>query len=107
MEQLEPTNPLLMQENYAAGYQESIANLKNNPNIIAFDKLCYELFEHQEAGRKFMELVDERYIRPALVQRGSTTYQIDVLWQEGFKDAFRLLAQHVQSHKQRIKAESA
>lgn len=99
-------NPLLMQENYFKGYDEKISDLKNNPQLLAFDKLCYELFEHQEAGRKFIEMMKERYLIPSLVSKGNPTYQLDVLWQEGFKDFIRMLIASTQSHKQRIQAGS-
>lgn len=99
------SNPLLEQEDYWKGYQKSIDNLKNNPQVIAFDKLCYELFEHQEVGREFLKMIKERYLYPSLVSKGNPTYQIDVLWQEGFKDAWRAVISAVMSHKQRIKAE--
>lgn len=99
-------NPFLEPENYFEGYQKSIDNLKNNPEVIAFDKLCYEIFEHQEVGRKFLEMVKERYLLPSLVSKGNPTYQVDVLWQEGFKDAWRAIISAVISHRQRIKAAS-
>jgi hypothetical protein len=36
-------NPFLEQENFFDGYQKSIGELKNNPCLIEFEKLCYEL----------------------------------------------------------------
>lgn len=102
---MEEKNPFLEQEDYYAPLNENIKNLKNNPELIEFDKLCYELFQHQEMGRKFMELIHDRYLIPALVSKGNATYQIDVLWQEGFKDFGRMILACVASHKQRIQAE--
>jgi hypothetical protein len=98
-------NKYIEPENYFEGYNDSIKDLKNNPKVIEFDKLCYELFEHQEAGRRFVEMVTERYLIPTIVQKGPT-YQIDILWQEGFKDAFRMIISSVKSHAQRIKSET-
>jgi hypothetical protein len=97
-------NPFIEHEDYFKGYNESINNLKNNPEIIAFDKICYELFEHLELGRVFMEMVKERYLLPSLVSKSSPTYQIDVIWQDGFKDFPRMLRSCGISHKQRINA---
>lgn len=105
MEQQE-RNPFLEQENYFDGYNESIQKLKNNPEVIALDKLCYEIFEHQEAGRKFIEMVKERWLIPSLISKGNPTYQIDALWQEGYKDAWRAIISSINSHKQRILAGS-
>jgi hypothetical protein len=104
MEQQHEPNPLIEPENYLAGYQESIDNLKNQPNVIAFDKLCYEVFEATEMGRKFLEFATNRFLVHSQITKGNPTYQIDVIWQEGFRDAYRMILSHVQSHKQRIKA---
>ena len=97
-------NPILEAENYWEGYQKNIEALKNDPKIIAFDKLCYELFEGSKTGKAFIELVKERYLLPSLVSKGNPTYQVDVLWQEGFKDAWRSVISALISHKQRIEA---
>ncbi len=95
-------NPFLQQENHFAGYQKSIDELKNNPQVIEFDKLCYELFESNAQGKRFLELIKERYLIPALAKPGTTTYQLDVMWSEGFKEFGRMLLSCVISHQQRI-----
>jgi len=100
---MEP-NPFLQKENYFEDYQKNIEQLKNNPEIIEFDKLCFELFSHNPAGKRFMELITERYMIPSLAKAGAPTYQIDVLWAEGFKDFGRMLINSVRSHQQRILA---
>ena len=97
-------NPLIEQENYWEGYQKNIDNLKNNPELLEFDKLCYELFEHQEAGRKFIELVTKRYLLAPSGTPGSPTFPNECMWGEGVRYAFLLLRNAVQSHKQRIQA---
>jgi hypothetical protein len=95
-------NPFLEQENFFDGYQKSIGELKNNPCLIEFEKLCYELFEMNEMGKRFIELVKERYLIPGLSKPGTPTYQIDVLWGEGFKEFPRLILGCITSHQQRI-----
>lgn len=104
MEQEQP-NPFLQQEDYLAGYQDSINNFKNQPDVIAFDKLCYEVFEATEFGRKFIEFAINRFMVNSQITRGSATYQIDCMWQEGFRDAYRMIINHIESHKQRILTE--
>ena len=99
------TNPLIQPENYFQGYQESAEKLKNNPEILKFDKLCYELFEAQEAGRKFIELITERYLLAPASTPGSPTFDNEVKWAEGLRYAFLLLRNAVKSHKQRIEAQ--
>lgn len=98
------SNPLLEAENYFKPYEEKIKDLRNNPELIEFDRLCYELFEMNPQGRKFIEIAKEKYLLYALVQKGTPTYQIDIIWQEGFKDAFRMLIMALRSHQQRIEA---
>lgn len=105
MEQFQ-RNPLLEPENYLEGYNKSISDLKNQPEVILFDKLCYEVFEATEIGREFIKFVTARFLVGSQVTKGNPTYQLDVIWQEGFRDAYRMIMNHVQSHKQRIKAES-
>lgn len=99
-------NPLLKQENYAAQYNENIEKLKNNPELVAFDKLCYELFHVNEMGVKFMEHVTERYLIPPMANRDAANFEKMAVWGEGFKDAFRVIRASVRSHEQRIKAEN-
>ena len=97
-------NPILERENFFAGYQEQIENLKNNPELIEMDRVCFELFGQNPLGKKFLELCTERYLIPALAKPGTATYQLDVMWGEGFKDFIRMLIYSIKSHEQRILA---
>lgn len=101
---MEVKNPLIEPEDYFAGYREKIEGLKNNPELIEFDKLCFELFESNKQGKRFLELIRERYLVPALAKPGTATYQLDIMWAEGFKDFGRMLLSSVISHQQRIVA---
>lgn len=98
-------NPFLQQENYFKGYEDSINQLKNDPSLLEFDRLCYELFEHQEAGRRFMELITDRYLLMPGSLPGSRTFDNEVKWAEGLRYAFLLLRNAVKAHKQRIEAQ--
>lgn len=102
-EQMQP-NPLIEGENYFDGYNKSAEGLKNNPEVILFDKLCYEVFEATEMGRKFLEFAKERFFIYSQITRGNPSYQTDLVWQEGFRDAYRMILSHIISHQQRIKA---
>lgn len=97
-------NPFLEQEDYFSGYQKSIEAMRNDPALIELDKLCFELFGLNEQGKKFMELATERWLIPALAKPGTATYQIDVMWGEGFKDFIRMIRMGIITHTQRIKA---
>ena len=98
-------NPLLQPEDYFQGYQKSIEDLKHNPQILEFDKLTYELFEHQEVGRKWLELAIERYILAPAGTPGSPTFANEVMWGEGVRYPFLLIRAAIKAHKQRIHAE--
>lgn len=102
MEQEKP-NPFLEQEDYFAGYKKSMDALRNDPTIIELDKLCFELFGMNEQGKKFIEMAKERWLIPALAKPGTATYQIDVIWAEGFKDFIRMIVMGIQTHNQRLK----
>lgn len=96
-------NPFIKPEDFLAGYQDSIEALKNNPELISLDKLCYEVFS-DEQGKKFLEVIKERYLIPSIVSRDTPNYAHMVIWADGFKDAFRMILQHIMSHEQRIQA---
>ncbi len=99
-------NPLLQPEDYLGEYRENIEKMKNNPELVSFDKLCYELFHINEMGKKFMEIAEKRYLIPSMINREAANYQLMVIWADGFKDAYRLIKQCVMSHQQRIQAEN-
>lgn len=104
MEIFDKPNPHLQQEDFFEGYKKNIDNLRNTPELVEWDKLCYELFCVSEQGKRFVELVKERYLLPALAKPGTATYQLDVMWGEGFKDFGRMILGAVIAHQQRIKA---
>ena len=97
-------NPLLQPEDFMAPYRQSIKDMQNNPDLVAFDKLCYETFVMSEIGKKFMEHVTDKYLLPSLVNRDAPNYQTMVVWAEGFKDFPRMIRHALISHEQRIKA---
>lgn len=97
-------NPWIEPENYYAGYQDSMDNLKSNPEGLQFDKLCHLVLSTPD-GRHFMEEIEKRFLIPALCNPASPTFQIQAMYFEGFKEAFRMLKGVVLSHDQRIKAE--
>jgi len=105
-DQQQPKNPYIEPYNHFEGYNEQIAKLRNRPEILSFQKLCYDLFEATEAGKRFMEYVTENFIIPDKAKLGSPTFQVDIIWWDGFKEAYRLLRKSVINHKQYINASS-
>ena len=98
-------NPILEPEDYFKDYKENINKMRNDPSVIEWDKLVYELFSMNPQGKRFMELVTQRWLIPALAKPGTATYQLDVMWAEGFKDFPRMILMAIQSHDQKIRAE--
>jgi hypothetical protein len=98
-------NPLLEQENYYAGYEESIKNLRNNPELVEIDKLCYLVFNTPD-GKKLMDIFIERYVIPGFVNPSSASPGDSALYYEGFKEFIRMIRSCIKSHEQRIQAES-
>lgn len=103
MEEMQP-NELLQHENHFAGYNEKIDNLKNRPEAIQFEKMCYELFEVLELGRKFMDHITESILLKPNADIEKQNYVSKNIWGEGFKAFPLMIKQYVISHKQRIKA---
>ena len=104
MEKDDLNNPFIQPENYFEKYQENIDSLRNQPAVIEFDKLCYELFEMNPQGKKFLEICTDRYLIPGLAKLGSPSYKDEVIYCEGFKDFVRTIIQALRSHQQRIQA---
>lgn len=101
----EKKNPFLEQENYFEGYQDSINNLKNNPDLVEIEKLCYLVFSTDD-GKKLLETFMERYVIPGFINPNTANPGDAALYYEGFKESFRMIRSCIKSHDQRIKAES-
>lgn len=99
-------NPFIDIPNYYEGYQTSVEELKNRPELIEFGKLCYEVLHVNESGKRLMELLEERYILPGIVRPDNPKYEIACVWAEGFKEAFRLLKRNIETHGNYIKSET-
>lgn len=98
-------NPYLEPENFFEGYQDSINDLKNNPDSVELEKLAFFVFSTDD-GRKFLEEVTERFIFPGFINPHNANAGESALYYEGFKEAFRMIRNCIKSHEQRIKAES-
>lgn len=99
------TNPFLEPENYYKGYQESIDNLKNKPESVELEKLCYFVFSTED-GKKFLNEVTERFLIPGFIHPNGQNIQYAAVYYEGFKEAFRMIRNCIKSHEQRIQAEN-
>jgi len=95
------------QEDYWDGYTSSINKLKNNPDIVEFDRLCFEVFSKTEAGAKILSELTERYIIPSTPAKDMTSYSTNCVYYEGFRDCIRLLIQSTKGYSRRKEAEDA
>lgn len=98
-------NEYIDQENYAEGYNKSVESLKNNPEVLELDKLCYEVFMGNEPGKKLLAEFERRFIIPALAHPNNQMYKTQCVFFEGFKEAFRMIKGSITAHEQRIEAE--
>lgn len=96
-------NEYLKEENYRAEYNESINNLKNNPEVVELDKLCYQVFKANPTGEKLLAKLFDRFILNALSNPANQNYRELVVYHEGFRDCIRMLRSSCLSHEQRIK----
>ena len=101
----EEKNPYIEPENYFEGYQENIDKLKDKPEFVEFDKLCHLVFVTPD-GKHLMEEIEKRFLIPALCAPTTPNYATNVIWAEGYKEAFRMLRNCIMSHDQRLKAEN-
>jgi hypothetical protein len=103
MEEMLP-NPLLERENFFKKYQENIDELKNHPEMLSFQKMCYELFEAYELGRKFMEYVTDNILLKPNADIEKQNYVNKNIWGEGYKAFPLMIRSFIIAHKQQIKA---
>jgi hypothetical protein len=84
------------------------SSVKENPEDMEFQRLCYEVFITNNSGKMLMEKIFKRFILKALIspvvvdERGRSVpvpaeeYKTFVVYYEGFKEALRGL------HKQAL-----
>ena len=99
-------NPFIQGTDYFKEYNESIQKLKNDPKALELDRLCYEALEINPSGKALIKVLDERFLIPGLANPGTPTFQIDLIFSEGIKAAFRILKNAVAAHAQRIHSEN-
>jgi hypothetical protein len=94
-------NPYIAPFNHFTGYQESINKLKEQPGAVEYERLCHELFHLNPSGIRYIELVHERYLTPALFEINHPNFTMLNVWGEGYKQAFRDIITAVKTHNQR------
>lgn len=56
---------------------------------LEFQRLCWELFHVEPRGKRFMEILQERYLRQGLFDPSHPQCKELALYWEGFKEAIR------------------
>lgn len=95
-------NPLIEPEDFFAPYREKIEALQNNPQAIEFDKLTYELFTRNEQGKKWLEIMKERYLIPTVMPGTQIPFELGLVWGDGFKECIRRIITSIKAHDQKI-----
>lgn len=94
-------NELIEPENFFAGYEQSMQEARMNPDVIEFDKLCFNVLGMTEDGKALLELFKERFIIPATPCALNGPYQNACIYYEGYRDAFRMIIASVKGYTQR------
>lgn len=98
-------NPYIEPFDYLDGYNESIEKLKNKPEAIMFDSLCYEIFFKNVHGISLMKELEDKILTNALYAPNTPNYEISCVHAEGMRQTVRFLKSSALAHDQRIKAE--
>lgn len=93
------------QEDYWAGYEQSIEKMANDPAALEFDKLCFEVFGTTAQGKKLLEYFKERIIMPSIPGQLDMYYDKRCIYYEGYKEAFRQLMHATNNYLIRREAE--
>lgn len=96
-------NPFLEPENYLSGYQENIDDLRNRPELVAFEKLCHAVFTSPD-GKELMKYLEENYLMMPAADPAHPKFETMCVWKDGVNHLPLVFKRNVKSHEQRIKA---
>ncbi len=94
------------QEDYWAGYQESIDKLRNDPETISFDQLCFEVFNSKE-GKKLLEYFESNIVMGAVPSKIDNNFDKSCIYYEGYRQGFRQIIHAVKNYQLRKEAQQA
>ena len=96
-------NPYIAIPNPYEEYKKNMDEFtKNNPEALEVSRLCYEVFEMNEDGKKLLELYEERFIFSSLVNPMMSNASEAALYWSGFTDCIKGFKRYVSEHQQRI-----
>lgn len=102
---MDNTELLMGQEDYWAGYQASIDKLKNDPNVVEFDKLCFYVFGLSEEGKTLLDYFKNNILMASIPAKLDSNYDKACIYYEGYREAFRQLIHGTKNYQIRKEAE--
>ncbi len=95
-------NPLIYPPNIFDEYNKSIKDLRNNPQSIEFDKLCYLVFNQNEDGKKLLEILEKKFLKSRLAHLNSANYEIACVRAECMREVILGFMESIESYVQRV-----
>jgi len=99
-------NPYIEPENYYAPLNDSIKRLKENPEGMEFNKMCYEIFLKTFPGQELMKELKDRYFFSKLTNPGQPNYSLACIHVEGARDLIKVLINAANDHLKYINSEA-
>jgi hypothetical protein len=94
----------LGQEDYFKGYQENIDKLREETELVEFDKMCFEVFNSEE-GKALIEYLKEKIVLASVPHGMSESYGNSCIYYEGYREGYRQIIHAVKSYPERRAAE--
>jgi len=87
-------------------YEELQGNIdkmaQENPEMLEESKLCYEVFERNEYGKKLLKIYEDRFLFASLVNPFSVNVNESSMYWVGFTDVIKGFKRQIADHKMRI-----
>lgn len=97
-------NPYIMGEDYLRQYKESAEKLREDKNVIDFEKLCYKVFTTDD-GQKLLSYITDNFLLSPTRGAFGQGFADACIYNEGMRQAYRLFIISINSFKERMKAD--
>jgi len=85
-------------QDYSEGYKKNIEALKNKPEMLAFNKACFDM-ESTKEGAALMDMLEERFLLPALINPNHPDFTKLLPYYEGVRDMVRTIKMSSKAHE--------
>lgn len=96
-------NPLLQPEDFMAPYKDSVEDMKNHPELVSFEKLCYDVSQ-TDSGRKLIDYLQDNWLMKGAGDPNHPNFKDLCIWKDGLNYLIMMIRNNVRSHQQRIAA---